>query len=322
ISWNTSLSSVQAGLAYMEQERIRQDLRARLRSLYFRFLKAGKAMEIIQEDVKRSERHLEEAKSRQKQGMAIRMDILEAQITLGQSQQELIKIGNEKEQARLALLSILEFPEDSHITFSEEQWIRPPEESEFPEKDVPLTDRPEICVADLEIAFAQMRVALAESSRKPNVMFEGSGCVGRPGLDAVQNEWMTYATAGLRLNFDLYRGGAIKAQVQEKQKLVHATESRRQGIARQIKLERQSAWLTVTTAKGNWELAAQIVGTAEERFRVMESMWREGLATETAYQDAREAMTQSRLSLSTAILDYRLAIAELIRANGEMETQP
>ena len=252
--------------------------------------------------------------------MAIRMDVLEAQITLGQTRQDLIKIGNEKEQARLALLSILEFPEDSPITFSEEQWIRPPEDSELPEQGVPLTDRPEIGAADLEVAAAQMGVELAESSRKPTVMFEGSGCVGRPGLDAVQNEWMTYATAGLRLNFDLYRGGGIRAQVQEKQKLVQAAESRRQALERQIKLERQSAWLAVNSAKGNWELAAQIVGTAEERFRVVESMWREGLATETAYQDAREAMTQSRLSLSAAILDYRLAIAELIRANGEMRT--
>jgi hypothetical protein len=43
------------------------------------------------------------------------------------------------------------------------------------------------------------------------------------------------------------------------------------------------------------------------------------LATETTYQDAQNALTQAELSVSVSILDYWLAVAEMIYANGEQK---
>jgi len=317
LTGNVRLSDLATQIAEADYRRIRQELRHRVRTLFLNFLKSQKAEGIAHQEVQRNERHVQDVRNRRLQGMAVDVDLLQARIALSQSQQILLARTNESEQARLALLSIHQLPPDSPITFSEQQWGNPPQPDEVPAEDKPLDSRTEIRKMTLEVQAARERRALETSNQKPSLYFSSSGHYGRPGLDPVQNEWMPYATAGLNLDFTLFRGGAITAQVEEKQKAIDALENQYLSTERQIILERQSARLTLNTAQSRWELAREQLDNARERFRVTETMWNQGMATETSYQDARETLTESELSLSAAALDYWLALAELIRANGE-----
>ncbi len=316
-TWNARLVQVRSGLAYFQLQRLRQDLRSQLRTRYFSYLKAIKIAKIIEEDITQTQRHLNEIESRYQQGMAIQMEVLEARLALNLSQQQLLNANNQKELTRIALLSILDLPQDSPMTFSMEQWDAFPDNENHENQNVPLEQRAEVGASDLEVAAAEFQIEMASSNQLPHLYFTGTGSYGRPGLDPVENEWMAYATAGLSLNFNLYRGGAVKAAVEEKQNLLDATMEKRQAVARHIEQERQSAQLNVNMSKSAWQLARQSHQTAQERFQLVESLWRQGQVTETTYQNARESLTQSQLSLTAAILDYRLAVADLIRANGE-----
>lgn len=320
-TWNAKLAQVQSGLAYFQLQCLRQDLRARLRTLYFTYLKATKITEIVEETITQAQRHLNEIETRYQQGMAIQMEVLEARLTLNRSYQELLETNTQKEQARIALLSILNLPPDSPIVFSMEHWDTYPEDESQENHNLPLERRAEIGASNLAIAAAEFQIKAAGSNQRPHLYLSGTGNYGCPGLDQVNNEWMAYATAGLTLNFSLYRGGAVKAAIQEKQDLLNAAKERRQAAVRQIQHERQSAQLNLNTTQNAWQFAQKSYETAQERFQLVESMWRQGQVTETVYQDARESLIQSHLSLTTTILDYRLATAELIRANGEIFEQ-
>jgi len=317
LNGNVELTDLATRIAESDYHQARQELRHRVRTLFLNLLKSRKAMEIAREEAQRNERHVDDISNRRMQGMAIDVDVLQARIALSQSQQNHLARSNESEQARLALLSALELPPDSPITFSEQRWDNPPQPEEIPAADKSLDSRAEIRKINLETQAARVRKSLESSAQKPSLYFSSSVHYGRPGLDPVQNEWMPYATAGLNLDFALFQGGAITAQVEEKQKAIDALESRNLAAERQIILERQSARLALNTAQSRWELAKEQLENARERYRVTESMWDQGMATETTYQDARQALTESELSLSAAVLDCWLALSEVIRANGE-----
>jgi outer membrane protein TolC len=319
ITDNIRLADLSTNAAQASYQQLWQDLRLQLRRLYFDFLKAQQAVEIALKDVQQSQLYLDDVNNRLQEGMAIDLDVLEARTALGQSRQNLLTKTNQNEQARLALLSILELPQDSPITFSLMGWDKPPEPDQIPGQDSTFDSRAEVRKVLLQIDAAHVARNLEASNQRPTLSFAGAGHYARPGLDPVKDEWMAYASAGLNLDFTLFRGGAVKAQIEEKQKNVDALDKQRQSIERQIVLQRQSANLALNTAKGQWELAVELLKNARERFRVAESMWKQGVATETAYQDAQDALTQAELSVSVSILDYWLAVAEMIYANGEQK---
>jgi outer membrane protein TolC len=319
ITDNIRLAVISTEVAHASYQQLWQNLRLQLRRLYFNFLKTQQAVNIAQKNVQQAQIHLDDVNNRLQEGMAIDLDVLEARTALGQSRQDLLTKTNQNEQARLALLSILELPQDSPITFSSTGWDKPPEPAQIPGQDSTFDSRAEVRKITMQIDAARLAKSLEASNQKPTLSFASSGHYARPGLDPVKDEWMAYASAGLNLDFTLYRGGSVKAQIEEKQKDVDALDNQRHSIERQIILQRQSANLALNTAKGQWGLAEELLKNARERYRVAESMWKQGLATETTYQDAQNALTQAELSVSVSILDYWLAVAEMIYANGEQK---
>jgi outer membrane protein len=85
-----------------------------------------------------------------------------------------------------------------------------------------------------------------------------------------------------------------------------------------VKLDVQSAALTVTAARKNIQVAETALSQAEEDFRINEERFKEQVGTTTDVLDSLTRLTQARTNYYTAMSDYNVAKARLLRAIGGM----
>jgi outer membrane protein TolC len=135
-------------------------------------------------------------------------------------------------------------------------------------------------------------------------------------VDPITNEWMDYGSAQLRLRWTLWDHGLGRLRRSEaawerralEQRLAEAERRQVARLAAVLEL-RRSEELAL-------DQAARRVQVEERRLELVESRWREGMATEREWLDAADDARQARLEEILGAARLRLAENQLRLAKG------
>lgn len=301
--------------ASRQLERADQELIARVVQAYYGALLAKRRVSLAEDSLKTAKSIEDDSKAHVESGMATESDLLSAQVLTASRNQELVGARNDLFYAIAELSITLGMPSDTILVLQEAV-----------ERTLPATD-----VSVLEREALQRRPDL-QRVLKQQIAQKQSVSIARaafgPRLDAF-GSWQTDShslgwnggnnwTAGLELQFDLFTGGAKKAQLEREQATAEQMEALRHIYEDRVRLEVRRAYYDHNSATQQMNVAKSASEHAKESLRILQNRYSAGLATVTDLLRAEEASHKTQTDYWEAVSRVQTSYANLELASGSL----
>jgi outer membrane protein len=301
-------------------ERTDQEIIFRVVDSYYSVLLARKQLEVAEQSMKTAQAILDRSKDRFESGVVVESDYLSAQVRLATRRQELIRAQNNMAMAQAQL--------NTSMGMSAETAFDPVEI--LAGKNLPATSlddlekqavdrRPDLNRIRSEEAAQQQSVSIAKSSFGPRVNAFGGWEADNPTLLAGGggNSWL----AGVEVQFDLFEGGAKRAQLSHERALEEKVSAVKEMATDAIRLEVRRAYYDVDAARQQVDVARAAIAAAQESLRINQDRYDSGLSTITDLLAAEEAARRSQTDYWEALYRYHTGYANLELASGTLNPQ-
>jgi outer membrane protein TolC len=124
--------------------------------------------------------------------------------------------------------------------------------------------------------------------------------------------------AGLSLQWAIFNGSRTHIQIRNAQIAIETNDLVRKKAELQIERDIKNVYANYENTLRIIELEKLNVKTSELNFERTEEQYRLGRVTNTQYREAQRNLAQSRLNLSNAYYQYKLAEIELLRLSGQL----
>jgi len=337
--WNVTLNQpLFTGFSLLTAKRLRElgldvsqislelaklDLAVQVKEGYFSLLLAQKSQLVAEQAVKQLEAQVVTAQNFYEVGITPKNDLLQVQVELANSRQQLILAVNTVRLAKANLNTILrrDVEADIHIQDISEA---PPVQFEFGESmEKALSQRPEVQQAEKQVTILDESIRLAQAEYWPQVAFSadytrGGDSPNVSGYGFADDEDPDEATISVGLTWLLWNWEKTKHTVAEQRALQIKARHTLNRIKDQISLEVKGDLLNLAAAGDNIEVSRLAIEQAEENYRMSEERFKEQVTTSTEVLDAQTRLSQAQRNYYAALYDYHLAQAQLKRARGEM----
>lgn len=301
-------------------ERTDQEVVFRVVDSYYAVLVARKQMEVAEHAMKTAQAILDRSKDRFETGVVVESDYLSAQVRLATRKQELIRAQNNLALARAQLSTAMgistENVFDPADTLAERNL--PAISLEEAEKQA-VEMRPDLKRVRSEEMAQQQSVSIAKSSFGPRVNAFAGWEADNPTFVAGGggNNWL----AGIEVQFDLFQGGAKRAQLSHERAMQEKAAALKEMAIDAIRLEVQRAYYDVDAARQQVEVARAAIAESQESLRINQNRYDSGLSTITDLLASEDAARRSQTDYWEAIYRYHTGYANLELASGTLNPQ-
>lgn len=309
-------------VADFQTEQARQDLILEVVRAYYSIGVLQENKTAAENAVKTAEANAQRMETMHTAGTVVDSDLLSARVFVAQMKDRQIRAQNDLAMAEMQLARLMGLPIEQQLelawsvgepnasTKTLEEWTQ-----------TALAERPALRAAQLQETAADDERKAAKAEFGPTIALFGS----------TERDAMTLAgpsgtnwTAGARLDFNLFAGGATKARLAEAaanaNKAKHNVEWFRSGVT----LEVRQAFLDAEAAAQRAEAAHDAADEAKESLRIVQNRYEAGLTTITELLRAQTAQLDARTLYLNALQDWQVSQAQLARAAGVLtpESQP
>ena len=300
--------------------RTEQEIVFRVVDSYYGVLLAKKQLELGEQALKTAQAILDRSKDRFESGVAVESDTLSSQVRLAARKQELIRAQNNLSLARAQLSTALGLPAEN---------VFDPVEA-LAEKNLPalsledaekhaMESRPDLKRIHAEETAQQQSVLMAKSAFGPRVNAFADWEADNPAFvsGGGGNNWV----AGIELQFDLFQGGAKRAQLSRERALQEKVTSVKEMATDAARLEVRRAYYDADAAHRQIEVARAAITAAQESLRINQDRYESGLSTIADLLAAEEAALRSQTDYWDAVYRYHTGYAGLEFASGILNSQ-
>ncbi len=312
--------------AEFDAEQARQDLILRVVRAYYGVVVARENLAAAREAYRTAEANEARVKALAEAGLVVSSDLLSAQVFRAQMKDREIRADNQLQLARMMLSNEmglgpepLSEPVDKEAETIEvraklEEFAgetRPIDEWER----TALAERPALRAAELRYQAAEKNRSLARAEFGPrvglfaNVERDAETLAGPSGTN-----W----TAGARLEFNLFAGGADRYRLAEASARERQASNQLDWFRSGVRLEVRQAYLETQAAKQRVEAARGSAEQAQEGLRILQNRYDAGLATMTDLLRAQTAALEAKTGYLAALHDWHVAVAQLERTAGKL----
>jgi len=177
-----------------------------------------------------------------------------------------------------------------------------------------LKKQEELLVLQKEATAAAYYPSLSLSG---NYGYQGLGSKFPIGTGA---NWFDYASVGLNLKIPLFNGFSTRAKVREADIDIRKLREDIKNTELSLNLTYQNARTQIHNSIITLNKQKQNVTLAEEVYGNTQNNYTQGLAPLTDLLDAESSLTTAQNNYSAALLDYRLAEIQLLKAQGNLQS--
>jgi outer membrane protein len=320
-SWRTVRRAESVKDAARHQlDRTDQEIVFRVVDFYYGVLLAKKQLEIAEQSMKTAQALLDRSKDRVESGVAVESDFLSAQVRFATRQQEFIRARNNVALARAQLSTAMGVPTGNEFDPAEGLAERnlPPMSLEEVEKQA-VEMRPDLKRIRSEEVAQQQSVSIAKSSFGPRVGAIAGWEADNPTFVAGGggNNWV----AGIEVQFDLFQGGAKRAQLSHERAMQEKVEAAKEMATDAIRLEVRRVYYDLDAAQQQLEVARVSIAQSQESLRINQNRYDSGLSTITDLLAAEEAARRSQTDYWEAVYRYHTGYANLELVSGTLNPQ-
>ncbi|MDZ7967022.1 MAG: TolC family protein [Nostoc sp. DedSLP03] len=282
-------------------------------TLYYDLQQADQLVRINQSAVINAQASLRDTQAREQAGVGTRFDVLQAQVNLANSQQQLTNAISQQQIARRQLATLLSLSQSVDITASDPVqlaglWSQTVEQSIVQA----FQNRPELqqYLAQRNISEQQRRQALSQLG--PQVSL-----VGNYNLLDRYNDGASITdgySVGLQGNLTLFEGGAARARAAQSRANIAIAETQFASQRDQIRFDVEQYYAQLQSNLNNVQTSSVALNQAREALNLARLRFQAGVGTQTEVIDAENDLTRAEGNRVTAILDYNRALANLQRS--------
>jgi outer membrane protein TolC len=251
-------------------------------------------------------------------GRAPRLDALKINVQLSKARHDRLQIENRRKEARTLLYNLLgrtapaaEAPLASYAPGTEPAWELDALKRSAHER------RPELKIAEQEVATGEAQVQSARAERLPNVSIVGS-YHERAGVDT---EYFDDWGVGVQLSLPLADGGVRRARTG--QAAVAAEQARAVLTERRLEVDKQvqDAWDAHAEAMSRMRVTERSVAEAEEALAIEKLKYEQGVGVITDLLNAESALLAAQADRLQAEFDLIIARLSVLKASGALDPQ-
>jgi len=286
---------------------------------YYGVLLAKKQLELAGQALKTAQAIFDRGKDRYESGVAVQSDALSAQARLAARNQESIRAKNNLAMARAQLSAALGVAPENEFDPAEPMAEKhlPSLSLEESEKSA-MENRPDLKRIRTEEIAQRQSVSIAKAAFGPRVNGFADWEADNPAFaGGGGNNWV----AGIEIQFDLFQGGAKRAQLSREQALQEKVASLKEMATDAANLDVRRAYYGVETAQQQIEVARAAIAAAEESLRINQDRYDSGLSAISDLLAAEEAARRSQTDYWDAIYRYHTGYAGLELASGTLNSQ-
>ena len=320
-SWRSVNRAEQSKTATDHQlERTDQEIVFHVTESYYGVLLAKKELEVAGESMKTAEAILERSKNRVESGVVVESDSLSAQVRVASRKQEIIRAQNNLAMARaqLGIAMGLSTQNDFESADTLTEKLLPSTPLEELEKQA-IETRPDLKRIRSEEAAQQQSVAIAKSAFGPRVNAFASWEADNPTLVAGGggNNWL----AGVEVQFDLFEGGAKKAELSRERAVQDKVAALKEMATDAVRLEVRKAYYDVDATRQQLEVARTTIADSQESLRINQDRYEAGLTTVTDLLSVEDAARRTQTDYWETLCRYYTGFAALELATGTLNAQ-
>ncbi|GGI55224.1 efflux transporter outer membrane subunit [Oxalicibacterium solurbis] len=179
-----------------------------------------------------------------------------------------------------------------------------------------LLQRPDVFIAEQEVAAASAEVGNAQAARYPRLTLSGSIGAARYHSAGVTTDLQTWSIGPITLSLPLFDGGARAANVDASEARYDSAVSAYRGTVRQAVREVEEALVNLQSTSSRSKDARAAVEGYRAAYEGAESLYRNGMANLLDLEDSRRLRLASELNAVTLERERMSAWISLYRAAG------
>ncbi len=302
-------------IAELQLIRAKQTIEFDVAATYLDVLLARASRRVQEDAVRRAEVTLHDTVARRKGGVALKENVLRAEVQLSESREALV-LAREREWGSVARLNNAMGRNAGWPLEVIDLEVQPPLPGALASLlEWAAAERPEVGLARQAVAAAQEGRQVARAEFLPRIFVRA--VAGHTDGQNVITGWQE--GAGLHLEAPLYAGGRRLGDMRSAEADIEAAIADAQVILDAISLQVNLAYRAVMAARERIDLARVAVVQAEENLRLLRVRYRNGNATPTDIVDSEAALTRSQQRFFSATYTYLAALARLDYAVGQRQ---
>ena len=314
----------------MEYQLLQRDVNLQVAESYYELQRADSEVELRLAAVDAAQATLEISRARHRAGVAARLDVLQAQAQLIETEALLATAKARQAIARHRLARVLNLPQGVVPTAQDAntrqgRWRATLGESVA----AAFASREELQQFLSAIRTGEARAMEALAALQPTLSLFAVGSWNQASGNALSNasalesqfRGRISTAMGMRFTLQLKDGGAAQASARrwrlEARRQEHLLADARNSFQEQV----EAAFHTLQAQEDTLELRAQQVATQQEILNLATARYEAGVDTQQDMIDQQNALTRTSIAQAQAVLDYNLSLAKLHRYTG-LPTQP
>jgi outer membrane protein len=312
--------NAQAATADLSRDRLETEFN--IRNAYWSLYKAQQLRKLTDESIAQVETRLKEAQNMFKGGMLTTNDVLRLQLQLSNTKISRIDAENAVRLSMLSLNNLLSLPLGTEIELASTTEYKPAQAPEYEQAIArSLEVRPDVNATLLRIKAGEENIRAARGGYLPTLSLVGNALYANPNNRFVgrRAEWNASWAVGAQVSWSVWNWNTTGYQVVQAEAQVAQAEDALIMQKDGIKLEVTQNYLSLQQAREKVAVSQQGVEQADENYRIINQKFKNGAALTSDLTDAVTLQLQTKVSYTTAVVDYEIARARLLKSIGDGE---
>jgi len=314
---DANVAAAQAGLeiAELSLAQTLQAVRLQTANAYYALQSADADVAVRLAAVTNAEASLRDAQALERAGISTRFEVLQAETSLANNRQQLLRAENDQRLARRALATLLNYPLPTDVTATDAILPGPNWEVSLEESITrAYGGRPELEILRRQVDQANARTLVALNRTAPEVRLGASATTG----DNLQTNdaWQLGYSLNATFSYAWGDGGSAAASARQSRLNAETLTSQFDQTVAGIRQEVEDAYLSLGSAREQIESARTAVAAATESLRLARLRFQAGVGTQTEVLTAEAALTEAQGNFSGAIVSYNRSLTRLQRSLG------
>ncbi len=291
---------------------------------YYDIYKTESQIKTVQATIDNTSRVQSVISNLYKNGLAKKIDLDRINVTLNNLQSSKQQLNNGLELKQNALKFLIGMDIKQPVTI---------ENTEFEvntnllgDLEIDLEDRTEIKLLEKQQDLLKLNKKATEAMGYPTLSL-----IANYGYSGIGSEfpwfqnypgayWSNFSAVGLKINVPIFNGFSVRSKTRQAQNQIDQFEVDFENTRLALNLEIQNAITQITNSIIMLKTQNANVGLAKDVLNNIENNYKNGLASLTDLLDAETSYADAQNNYTTAIIDYKLAEVQLIKAKGELKT--
>ncbi len=306
-SYELSKEQYKNKLLEIKSEKLK--LEEQIKENYYNLLLAEKSLDVLNQVKKELEDNYNSTKERYDAGYASDFELLRAEVQLKNIDPQIEQLKGQIKIAKDAFKNLIGLPESTAIVLTDSVSFQPLSTSPDSLIKQAYNEHEDLKLFQKNIELLRQTVTIQRKKNRPTVFYNWSYKYQKPF--GMTDEWHGMWTFTLGLSWNIFDGGANKADVAKLNYQIKSLEFSYQNLKDAIALMIRSYYTNAKSLEKILKAQEANLKLARRAYKMAETQYKEGYLTSLDVINAQVQYSQARLNYLKTLIQYQISLIQL-----------